>query len=193
VGAGERDAKQVARDGALERRRDIDEGRRRDLSERIAIRALAFLGDAPMRGVLGYAATPDEVDAAPLLRALRERGARVAYPRVCGPGALTLHWADEDGLAAGYCGIAEPAEDAPAADPRDLDVVIVPGVAFDLVCCRLGHGGGFYDRLLREMPHASTIGLAFDEQIVEALPSEAHDVHLGVVVTPTRLLVRRLA
>jgi 5-formyltetrahydrofolate cyclo-ligase len=193
VAATSRDAKRTVRDEALARRGALSAAMRADLSQRIAARVLAYLGDAPVRQVLGYAATRDEVDPSPLLRALRARGARVAYPRVCGPGELTLHWADEAHLAPGYCEIPEPAQTAPEADPSGFDLVIVPGVAFDLVCCRLGHGGGFYDRLLAGLPHTTTIGLAFDEQIVESLPAEAHDVHLGVIVTPTRELVRELA
>ena len=159
----------------------------------VAERAIALQGVADARAVLAYAATPEELDPSPLVSALRARGARVAYPRVCGPGALALHWCDEENdLTPGYCGIAEPSEAAPVAEPHEIDLVLVPGTAFDEACGRLGMGGGFYDRLLPQLaPGALAIGLAFDEQLVAEVPAEAHDVPLGAVVTPTRTILPR--
>lgn len=157
----------------------------------VAERALATARVAGARGVLAYAATSEELDPAPLVAALRARGARVAYPRVAGPGALTLHWCDdESALAPGYCGIAEPSASAAEALPGDLDLVLVPGAAFDPACGRLGMGGGFYDRLLPQLPPgALAVGLAFDEQMVDRVPSEPHDVRLSAVFTPTRTIL----
>jgi 5-formyltetrahydrofolate cyclo-ligase len=104
---------------------------------------------------------------------------------------MTLHWASPNDLAPGYCGILEPAADAAPASPDEFDVILVPGIAFDQSCCRLGHGGGFYDRLLPQLaPGALTIGIAFDEQVVDSLPREEHDVPVDVLVTPTRVLRR---
>jgi len=155
---------------------------------RVGVEALLD-GRAP--AVLAYAPTADEVDVAPLVESLRARGARVAYPRVCAPGELTLHWAGPEDLTPGYCGILEPPADASPVPPAEIDVVLVPGVAFDASCCRLGHGGGFYDRLLpRLAPDALIIGIAFDEQIVDPLPREEHDILMDVIVTPTRVLRR---
>ena len=66
-----------------------------------------------------------------------------------------------------------------------LDLVLVPGVAFDLNGRRLGRGKGYYDRLLAEF-EGWTCGVAFDQQVVEAVPSEPHDMRLTCLVTPTR-------
>lgn len=161
-------------------------------ADAIAQRLLALPGVGDVRGVLGYAAMSVEADPEPAIRALRKRGVRVAYPRVSGEGLLTLHWAAEDGLVPGYRGILEPGADAPLADPRDIDLAIVPGDAFDPDAYRLGKGGGFYDRLLPMLrPDALTVGIAFDQQVIARVPREAHDVALGAVVTPTRTIVRR--
>lgn len=159
----------------------------------VAERALALPGVTGARAVLAYAATPEELDPSALVAALRAHGARIAYPRVCGPGALALHWCDdENDLVPGYCGIAEPSEAAAEAESHEIDLVLVPGTAFDAACGRLGMGGGFYDRLLPQLaPDAVTIGLAFDEQIVAEVPAEAHDIPLGAVVTPTRTILPR--
>jgi 5-formyltetrahydrofolate cyclo-ligase len=75
-------------------------------------------------------------------------------------------------------------EDDP--DPRWPDVVVVPGLAFTVRGERLGQGGGWYDRfLLRTRPGCALVGVAFDPQIVDALPTEDHDVTLDGVATET--------
>jgi 5-formyltetrahydrofolate cyclo-ligase len=162
---------------------------RREAAVRVAASVVLECADAMPRSVLAYAPTPDELDPTPLVRLLRESGVRVAYPRVCGPGELALHWAAEDELAPGYRGILEPPEHSPEAALEDIGLVLVPGVAFDPACARLGMGGGFYDRLLPAFRRGTVkVGLAFDQQIVEAVPHEGHDAVLDAVVTPTRVL-----
>jgi 5-formyltetrahydrofolate cyclo-ligase len=186
MGAEKHEARQTARAA----RASMSGEARAAASLAVAERAMALPQVAGAFAVLAYAAMPEELDPSPLVDALRVRGARVAYPRVCGPGELALHWCDDaNELAAGYCGIAEPAADAPEVAAEELDLVLVPGTAFDAACARLGMGGGFYDRLLAgAASQALAVGLAFDEQIVDAVPVEAHDVALDVVVTPTRTL-----
>jgi len=142
------------------------------------------------RVVLAYAASPEELDPAPAVAALRERGIIVAYPRVEAPGVLGLHRVDDErDLVSGMFGIRQPAENAPRVGRGQVDVVIVPGVAFDRSGMRLGYGGGYYDRLLPTLPpHALHVGYAYDEQLVDELPAEEHDVHVDLVVTPTQVL-----
>jgi 5-formyltetrahydrofolate cyclo-ligase len=68
-----------------------------------------------------------------------------------------------------------------------LDLILVPGIAFDLHGRRLGRGKGFYDRLLAGV-HGTTCAVAFDEQLVDEVPVESHDIHLNCMLTPTRWL-----
>lgn len=161
-------------------------------SEAAAARALALPEVAHARSVLAYAALPEEIDPAPLVASLRGLGARIALPRVCEPGVMSLHWTGEDtALAPGAMGISEPDETCEWARPEDLDLVIVPGVAFDASCARLGFGGGFYDAFLPILPAATpTIALAFEEQVVDAVPCGEHDARVDAVVTPSRVLRR---
>ncbi len=164
---------------------------RREAAIRDAAGAAGLTGVVGARGVLSYCATPDELDPSPLTRMLSQSGARIAYPRVCGPGALTLHWGDACELEPGYCGLLEPPAGSEEAALAEIGLVLVPGVAFDAECHRLGMGGGFYDRLLAALaPTTLKVGLAFDEQIVDAVPCEAHDVTLDAVVTPRRIFRR---
>jgi 5-formyltetrahydrofolate cyclo-ligase len=93
-----------------------------------------------------------------------------------------------DDLAAGPRGVREPRRRRPV-EAADLDVVVVPGVAFDGAGARLGRGAGFYDRFLHALPaRVWRVGVAFDLQILERVPTEGHDARLDLVVTETRTL-----
>ena len=81
-------------------------------------------------------------------------------------------------------------EDEP--DPMAVDVVIVPGVAFTPDGARLGQGGGWYDRFLaRVRPDCTSVGVGFDPQIVDVLPTEPHDVRLDGIVTESGAMFLR--
>ena len=96
----------------------------------------------------------------------------------------------KNGIQYGAYNIREPKpECSPAINIKDLDVVIVPAVAYDKSCYRLGYGGGFYDRFLENLrKDAVTIGIAFDLQIFDEVPKEAHDAQLDYIVTESRIL-----
>jgi len=83
-------------------------------------------------------------------------------------------------------GIPAPPEDAPVIAPEDLDIVIVPAIAFDEGGYRLGYGGGYYDRYLCSIP-AYTIGLARERLIKGSLPRESHDISVRCVVTESEV------
>ena len=88
-------------------------------------------------------------------------------------------------LDRGQFGIREPNPDCREVLLNRLDLTLVPGVGFDFKGRRLGRGKGFYDRLLAQIS-GTTCGVGFDEQIVEAIPTEPHDVQLNCILTPTR-------
>jgi 5-formyltetrahydrofolate cyclo-ligase len=90
-------------------------------------------------------------------------------------------------LAAGRYGVIEPAAVCNVADLKRLDLILVPGVAFDWHGRRLGRGKGYYDRLLAEVS-GTTCGVAFDQQLVATIPVEPHDVHLNCILTPSHWL-----
>ena len=95
----------------------------------------------------------------------------------------------KNGIQYGAYNIREPKpECSPAINIKDLDVIIVPAVAYDKNCYRLGYGGGFYDRFLENLrKDAVTIGIAFDLQIFDEVPKEAHDAQLDYIVTESRI------
>jgi 5-formyltetrahydrofolate cyclo-ligase len=80
-------------------------------------------------------------------------------------------------------GIPEPKGDA-ITNEEVIELVIVPGVAFDCNYNRMGRGAGYYDRILRRIPMAYKIGLAFDFQMVERVPVEPHDIKMDEIINP---------
>jgi len=183
-------AKHAARARAREARDTVAVAERR-LSAQVLSHALLELPELEIaRVVLAYAALPNEIDPAPAIWRLRARGAAIAYPRIEAPGVLGLHLVGHElELVAGPFGLAQPSEHSPRAARSSIDAVILPGVAFDECGRRLGYGGGYYDRLLPTLrPDCLRIGIAFDEQLLEEIPSEEHDAQVHIVVTPSRVI-----
>lgn len=146
---------------------------------------------AVVRTVLGYAATPHEVCIDEALRTLLARAVVVCLPWVDGPalGLARVRDLDHD-VAPGWRGVREPVPAGrEALRPTAVDAVLVPGVGFDPNGNRLGHGGGHFDRLLAQVRRdTALIGIALDSAVVDAVPVEAHDRPVHVIVTPTRTL-----
>lgn len=141
--------------------------------------------------VLGYAAFGSEVDLDDFLRHLLATGVGVHLPWVDGHrlGVSAIGDLATD-LAPGWRGVREPPPGRrDARQPRLLDAVVAPGVAFDRRGTRLGYGGGHFDRLIgRLRPGVPVIGVAFSMQILDLVPREAHDRTMDVVVTETEVV-----
>jgi 5-formyltetrahydrofolate cyclo-ligase len=138
--------------------------------------------------VLFFAPLPGELDVWPLLSEALSAAKRVALPRFVAesrsyePGQILDPRLD---LQVGHFGIREPHNRCAPVPSTRLDLILVPGVAFDLHGHRLGRGKGYYDQLLRGLG-GTTCGVAFDQQIVGEVPVEPHDVRVDYVLTPTR-------
>lgn len=137
-----------------------------------------------------FASMHSEPDIWPLINEALSAGKTVALPRFC-PATQTyeagcIRDLDTD-LQRGKLGIREPGPHCPTFALNRLDLVLVPGVAFDPHGRRLGRGKGYYDRLLAEV-RGVKCGVAFDEQIVPEVPVGPHDAPLNCIVTPTRWL-----
>ncbi len=129
-----------------------------------------------------YAALPHEVDLLPLLREHPQH--RYAFPRCWRGRRMSFHRVASPAgdLAPGAMGIATPLPHLPLMPPEEIDLIIVPGVAFTTAGERLGYGGGYYDSFIPRCPRARILALAYAEQMVEALPSEAHDIRLPQII-----------
>ena len=130
-----------------------------------------------------YMALPDEVNLAPLLQNKDKTFYIPAFNESCN-GYRMAQWTPA--LRLGKFGIHEPV-DPVWADPDELDLILVPGIAFDRLGNRLGRGGGFYDQMLPEY-QTVRIGVGFDFQCVEKIPTEPHDCPLDGLLTESQLL-----
>jgi len=157
-------------------------------AEAVATQGLDFLVPRPKGSVVsGFAPLPDEFRVWPLLRRLHAQGFGLALPVMQGKGNPLLFraWSPGDAMDRGVWGIAEPRVDKAALEP---DILIVPLLAFDRRGWRLGYGGGFYDRTLkglRARKAVVAVGLAHDEQEVDAVPHLDYDQRLDWVLTPS--------
>lgn len=191
------------RRAVIARRDAIDLDVRAAKSAVICARLAELLGRldaAAPHTVAVYAAMGSEVDSAAFAAAAAKRGWRVAYPcmlsaidaAACGQRMCMRAVAADDTSAAPF--IAHPARAFAATDidsdrfpivPAEaLDMIIVPLAAFDRTGARLGYGGGCYDRYLPTLsPACQIIGIAFDEQRVDHVPTDAHDLPLPHIIS----------
>ena len=157
-------------------------------AEAVARQGLDFLEPRHEAAVVsGFAPLPDEFRIWPLLRRLHADGYPLALPAMQGKGKPLVFraWSAGDAMDSGVWGIAEPKADKPALDP---DILIVPMLAFDRRGWRLGYGGGFYDRTLKELRARKAViavGLGHDEQEVDAVPHLDYDQRLDWVLRPS--------
>lgn len=101
--------------------------------------------------------------------------------------AIKLNSIDE--LKKNSMGILEPIDDSNYIEKENIDLIVVPGVVFDKECNRIGYGGGYYDRYLKDIKSKENkIALAYDLQIVDKIESEVHDIKVDYIITNTRAL-----
>ena len=130
--------------------------------------------------VLTYRSMPGEVDLDPLVELLGVD--RVRTTRTPATGPLTVHPFDGPTERHRY-GFLQPTADAPTLDPASVDVVLVPAVVFGRDGSRLGHGAGYYDRLLPAIGTAERIGIAWSAMLTTSVPTDTHDVAVTSLVT----------
>jgi 5-formyltetrahydrofolate cyclo-ligase len=135
------------------------------------------------RAIGVYMPMTDEVDITPLFDCLEKTFFIPAFDESSSNYRMARLTTE---LKKGRFGILEPAVPDFAGE-NDLDLILVPGVAFDRAGRRIGRGGGFYDRLLPQY-RAVRAGICFDFQCLEAIPAEPHDVRMDWVATETQIL-----
>jgi 5-formyltetrahydrofolate cyclo-ligase len=145
------------------------------------------------RVISAYVPTRGELDISFVVALRALHGATVVYPRVSAERPrLRFHAVTaETPMSAGAFGILEPPADAPEVAPEAIDLMIVPGLAFDADGRRLGYGGGYYDELavrLRGNGRGFLVGIGYDFQLIDRCPSGEEDAALDCIVTDTRLI-----
>lgn len=169
------------------------------LAEEQVLRPLRASKSGGRLNVFSYVSFRDEPPTLPLIRNCWSKGDRVLVPRITGPTSLELYESTDEGdWKPGTWGIPEPAEHLAwwaSKQYKDIDLVIVPGLAYDLRGGRIGFGGGYYDRFLAQLgkPGAGTsrplIGaLVLQEQLISDIPMEEHDFRLDVLFTSSGVI-----
>lgn len=143
------------------------------------------------RTVMMFVPVTEEPNLKPLAEQHLRRGGRLCFPRV--------DWVAKQMVAAAVTDldrslilrrnrIREPLPECPAVPPQEIDLILIPGLAFDRTGRRLGRGGGFYDRFLADPAlRAVRCGVLFECQLLPEIPAEPHDIHVDYLCTPGQL------
>ena len=178
------DLKRAARREKIALRRAMSAEDRSRADAAIVRRVLEIVRTERPSGIVAYVSDGTEPDLAPVLRYALQAGISLCLPRFDRDGSYSIVTVRSLDFPASHWGIPEPSADAPAASPGLLAEALwlVPGVAFDPACRRLGRGKGVYDRLLARGA-GKTIGIFYELQRCEELPHEPADQPVGRVVT----------
>jgi 5-formyltetrahydrofolate cyclo-ligase len=133
-----------------------------------------------------YMPMRSEVDLTPLLGIPPHKN--WVIPRILPEGRMVFQRYDPERLIRHPYGMLEPAPDLPIVVPGSIDLALVPGLAFDRHGWRLGYGGGFFDRFLRDFKGTS-LGVTFEALLLDSLPHDAYDIPIMYVVTEMGLIV----
>ncbi len=186
-----REAKANLRQHLLKVRRGMSPEAVTSLSARIEERLVASPLFASACKVALYADHAGEVKTGAILLHAIEQDKEVYYPVVSGPSLEFHRVRASRELVPGAYGITTPSTKAIRQNPpaTELDMAILPGVAFDEAGTRIGFGKGYYDRALSELKVATVVALAYEFQIVSGwIPTEAHDAPMSMIVTEERII-----
>lgn len=179
--------KKILRNQVLDSRSALSSEERKGKSREIERRLFSLPEFQESRTILFFASFRSEVETGDMIRRALAGGKRIVLPKVNGKELLLFRITDFDNdLAAGAWGIPEPVKGTPA-DLQEIDLIIVPGAAFDEQGNRIGYGAGFYDKLLHGF-NKPMVALAFELQIVPSVPADQHDVPVRKIVTEKRII-----
>lgn len=165
-----------------ERKRLYTEQQLHEMSQCVVDRLMHHSRIVEAKTVMMYYSLPDEVDTHEAVDMLVAMGKKVVLPVVVDDENMVLRtYRGRNDLKQGTYNIYEPAGEV-FTDYGSVDVVVVPGVGFDTNGNRLGRGKGYYDRFLSTIPQAYRIGMCFDFQKVDSVPTDANDVAVNEVL-----------
>jgi 5-formyltetrahydrofolate cyclo-ligase len=189
--------KDILRKSCLERRNSLGGREVRERSSNI-FNKLKNTGEFKRsRYIMCYMNFGSEVDTSEFIKECLELGKRIAIPLIedldgRGKEITPCEISDmESNLEKGAYGILEPKkETARRIEPQLIDLVVVPGVAFDMKKNRIGYGAGYYDRFLKKVgKDCVKIAVAFELQIVDKIPFEVHDFPMDMIITEKRIIL----
>jgi 5-formyltetrahydrofolate cyclo-ligase len=180
--------KKTIREQAHENRKQQE--RKEELSRAICEKFVSLPQYAAARTVMFYVDVRTEVRTRDYLATALTHGKKIVVPWCNDQGELELFWLQSmDDLSIGMYKILEPSPELRHLSERqvpvtDLDLIMVPGVAFTREGARMGHGKGYYDKLLEHArPDAPLVALAFECQLFPDIPTQEHDVFMDKIIT----------
>ncbi len=186
--------KSLLRRELLKKRDAIPSGVRK-AKDRVIHERLMSLDEIKKANVLFFFASfRSEVNTLDAIAQLLINGKRIVLPKVDRERHVLLLYEVKgiEELTAGYMNIPEPAvlTEERMVDINNVDAAIIPGAGFDAEGNRIGYGGGYYDRLLSSLTHhVPVVAPAYEEQIVESVPAEPHDIRADMIVTDRRVII----
>lgn len=180
------EAKRALRNEMFALRRTLTPELRETAGARVAELLAESAEFATAQRIVMVAALASEVPTARIIEAALAAKKELLWPRAAAAGRIEvvpggLH----DGFVRDAAGVPAPPPEVRACRIAPGDLLLVPGVAFTRRGVRLGRGGGHYDRLLADAGECISVGLAFDIQLVEEIPTELHDRRVDIVATPS--------
>lgn len=180
--------KKLTRTAIKEKRYALRESEVQSLSQECVSKVLQFPELLEARTVCIYMPTGNEIDTSAIIQYCLENQKRVAAPRIEGDTMDFYYFQSIVDLKQGAYDIWEPTGMERVTDEES--VVIMPGVAFDLDCNRIGYGKGYYDKYLSKHPKMKKIALAYEFQIVGKIKREIHDIRPEMIVTERRVIMQ---
>lgn len=179
--------KKALRKQVLAARDSLSPEERQKKSRQIGDLLFALAEFKAARTVMFFASFRSEVETGLMIRRALAEGKRVILPKVKGKSLALFEIKDFDkDVSPGAWGIPEP-HAATHADLEDVDLIVVPGAAFDERGNRMGYGAGFYDKLLVAYSGLS-VALAFEDQILLLVPASVYDIPVKKIVTEKRII-----
>jgi 5-formyltetrahydrofolate cyclo-ligase len=184
--------KDALRKELLRKRDGIPSGVRR-LKDRLIHEQLYSVDEFKNANVIfTFASFRAEVDTFEIIKKSLNEGKRVVLPRVDreNHSLILYEIKDVEDLSSGYMGIPEPAaNEERVVNINNIDVVIIPGAGFDISGNRIGYGAGYYDILLSGLTkNIPIIAPAYEEQVIDSIPHEPHDIKVHIIVTDRRII-----
>lgn len=172
----------------LEKRRQLTQEEIQSKSKKIMDKLFSLNEFRKAKIVMFYVDAKNEVQTRAAITKALATGKWVVVPKTLkGHGLEAVEIKSLNELKPGFFGIMEPEQNI-GINPQEIDLVVVPGVAFDKHCARIGYGGGYYDHFLPKLkPEAKKVAVAFDIQVLDEIDPEPHDVKMDLVITENHI------
>lgn len=184
-------SKSELRSVAEDSRASLDEQKKNIMDENIFKRLIDHDLFKEAKSIFIYVSFGGEVDTHRIIKYALEKEKEVYVPKIFSKsdGIQLLKLDDLASLAPGYYGILEPPASSERVTIADIDLIIMPGLAFDMRGGRVGYGGGFYDKLLTDnITTVNKIALAYEFQIFDRVPSDKWDEKVDIIITEENII-----